>query len=158
MTESCLEEAVRFVESIARESERCIRHLLRCLYISEFAQESSILKNIKNYDVPKETSIDIYVSATLIDSNKVDWCLEIAMSESGIQIETSIRMNHSQGNDIVTDLPVQHAHTIDEFEEALNLAVTSLLAVRNAECPEVRPEELAVLNKMLASLPDDVMA
>jgi hypothetical protein len=159
MAENCLEEVVRFVESIARASERLIHNLLRCLHTSEFVQESSILKNIKNYKVPKETSIDIYVNATLVDSNMVDWCLEIAMSGSGlqIQIETSIRLSHSHGNDIVTDIPVQQAHTIDEFDKTLNLAVTLLLAVRTVECSEVRPEDLVVLNKLLASLPDDVM-
>jgi len=149
----------RFIKALAKAHERMVR-LRHQLSLSPYAKTATILTTINCYESSGEASTDIYVSADLTDGNIVDWCLEVTVDEDVLRIEIDVCLNHISGKtsvqDSVKEFPVQYVHTIEAFEKAVESSVVALLAVRSVECSGVRPEDLVILNKLLASLPDDI--
>lgn len=158
--DGCLDEIRRFITALAKAHERMVR-LRRQLSLLPYAKTATIMTTINHYESLVRVSMDIYVSVDMTDGNIVDWCLEVTVDEEVLRIETDVCLNHISGKtsvqDSVKEFPAQYVHSVEAFEKALESSVAALLAVRSIECSEVRPEDLVILNKLLASLPVNIV-
>ncbi|MEQ1872138.1 MAG: hypothetical protein ABL953_00295 [Ilumatobacteraceae bacterium] len=90
---------------------------------------------LRSFSVTPNPWIDFYTDAVLTNDDAVSWGLEAHLNEHEWIIESSIRRNHSRGQDLIQEFATRFAIGAEDFINELRGAARMLLAVWPQDTP-----------------------